>query len=252
MSDIAPAAPRFRLRAVPLLMTGLMMAVMTIGGGIAAALTIRLLHLPSPDQSLLTLLYIQHGYQLVFALVGIAVLKFLFVPADYGLHAPRGKTYVLPAILWGIGLATAVSAGASWLASAFHLAGGQSFEITRQNVWGWAVFEGLYVGPTEEIPFRALLVTYLAATMPGQLRIGRFAMNGAGIAVAVMFALAHIQTFWTDPWQEALLQQAYAFVWGVLYAYWLEKSKSIVAPVIAHNVGDGITVVFWALGIFQS
>jgi hypothetical protein len=24
----------------------------------------------------------------------------------------------------------------------------------------------------------------------------------------------------------------------VLYAYWLEKSQSIVAPIIGHNVGD--------------
>ncbi|HWD29300.1 MAG TPA: CPBP family intramembrane glutamic endopeptidase [Rhizomicrobium sp.] len=251
MSETASPPPRFALRAVPLLVTGLMMAVVTLGAGAAAELTIRRLHLPSPQDSLLTQLYIQHGYQLVLALILIAVLKYRFVPADYGLHAPRGKSYILPAILWGVGFATAVSALAWWLESALHLGGNSGFAITRQNVWGWAVFEGLYVGPTEEIPFRALLVTYLAATMPGQLRLGRFAMNGAGIAVALLFALAHIQTFWTAGWQAALFQQVYAFAWGVLYAYWLEKSKSIVAPVIAHNLGDGITVAFWALGVFQ-
>ncbi|MEO7208278.1 MAG: hypothetical protein ABI356_01660 [Steroidobacteraceae bacterium] len=37
--------------------------------------------------------------QLLVALIVIAVLKFRFVPADYGLHWPRGKSYVWSAIL---------------------------------------------------------------------------------------------------------------------------------------------------------
>ena len=31
--------------------------------------------------------------------------------------------------------------------------------LTTYNVTGWLFFEGVYVGPTEEIPFLALLVT---------------------------------------------------------------------------------------------
>ena len=94
------------------------------------------------------------------------------------------------------------------------------------------------MGPTEEIPFRALLVTYLAATMPGTLRLGRFQMNWAGIIVALIFALLHATYFSLRAWPLALGQQVYAFALGVLYAYWLEKSCSIVAPIIGHNVGD--------------
>jgi len=30
----------------------------------------------------------------------------------------------------------------------------------------------------------------------------------------------------------------YAFALGVLYAYWLEKSQSVVAPIVGHNVSD--------------
>ncbi|MGC8519864.1 MAG: hypothetical protein ACP5P4_15310 [Steroidobacteraceae bacterium] len=50
---------------------------------------------------------------------------------------------------------------------------------------------------------------------------------------------------------DALIQQGYPFVLGVLYAYWLEKSQRIVAPILAHDLSDGITPVVWALGIFQ-
>ena len=105
---------------------------------------------------------------------------------------------------------------------------------------GWLFFEGVYVGPTEEVPFRALLVTYLAATMPGRLRLGRFEMNWAGVIVALIFALLHATNFSLRAWPLALGQQLYAFALGVLYAYWLEKSKSVVAPIIGHNVGDAL------------
>lgn len=39
-------------------------------------------------------------------------------------------------------------------------------------------------------------------------------------------------------WPQALGQQVYAFALGVFYAYWLEKSRSIRAPIIGHNAGD--------------
>jgi len=40
-----------------------------------------------------------------------------------------------------------------------------------------ARLRGIYVGPTEEILFRSLLVGFLIAAMPGTLRIGRYAMK---------------------------------------------------------------------------
>jgi uncharacterized protein len=248
----AESEPRFRLKFVPLLVTVLLGLGLTLGSAIAAQLLGRALHLPSPKESMLSFLFVQHGFQLLLALLAIAVFKFWLVPADYGLHWPRGKTYILPAILWGVIFATLVAAGASWLDVALHIPPTHELGITRQNVWGWAVFEGAYVGPTEEIPFRALLVTYLATTMPGKLHIGRFNMNWAGIIVALLFALAHVGTFWMANWVDALVQQFYAVTWGLAYAYWLEKSKSVVAPIIAHNISDGITVAFWALDVFQA
>ncbi len=246
------AEPPFRLKFRPLLVTVLLGIAITMGSALVAALLFRALHLPSPQKSLLPFVYVQHGLQLLFALLGIAILKRRFAPADYGLHRPHGKRYFLAAILWGLLLAIAVNAASSWLDVYLHLKH-TSGEIvyTHRNIWGWALFDWIYVGPTEEIPFRALLVTYLATAMPGKLRLGRFSINGAGVVVALLFALAHLQTFWVENPIDALIQQGYAFTLGVLYAYWLEKSRSIVAPILAHNVSDGITTVFWALGIFQ-
>ena len=60
----------------------------------------------------------------------------------------------------------------------------------------------------------------------------------AGVIVAVIFALLHANNFSTRDWPQAVGQQIYTFMLGVLYAYWLEKSRSVLAPAIGHNVGD--------------
>ena len=249
----AATDPPFRLKLLPLLVVAVLGFGIPLVAASCALTSIKQFHLGVVPGANLGWLFVQHGFQLLVALVAIFILKIWFAPADYGLHWPRGRTYILAAILWVTFLATLVAAGGAWLDHALHIRQtAASIFYTRETVWGWSVFEGLYVGPTEEIPFRALLVTYLAATMPGKLRIGRFNMNWAGVIVAFLFALAHIQSFWMINWVDALVQQIYALTLGVCYAYWLEKSKSVVAPIIAHNVGDGLTVVFWALNIFQA
>ncbi|HSM96786.1 MAG TPA: CPBP family intramembrane glutamic endopeptidase [Rhizomicrobium sp.] len=251
-TDIASEELRFRLKFTPLIVTAALGYGIPYGAAYAAYYCSVVFHTPSPMGPTLPWLYIHHGIQLFFGLVAIAIVKWL-VPADYGLHWPRGKTYIWPAILWGVFfgvLMTTVDYAPQLIA---HTRPDPGFPLTPANIWGWTFFEGVYVGPTEEIPFRALLVTYLAATMPGKLRVGRFNMNWAGIVVAVIFALLHANNFDTRNWPEALGQQFYAFALGVLYAYWLEKSKSVVAPIIGHNVGDVVEylIMFAWLGVFS-
>jgi len=43
-------------------------------------------------------------------------------------------------------------------------------------------------------------------------------------------------------------QQIYTFMLGVLYAYWLEESGSVVAPIVGHKIRHGLQypiVFFW-------
>jgi hypothetical protein len=247
VTEKLPAA-RLRLRVLPLLV------VIALGVGIPylaaylAFLSSNIFGTPSPRGPVLPWLYMQHGVGFLIALIAIGVTK-RFVPADYGLHWPRQKTYVLPALLWGAlfgVIMTLVDYAPQFVA---HHRPDPGFPLTTTNVVGWLFFEGVYVGPTEEIPFRALLVTYLVATMPGRLRLGRFEMNWAGVIVALIFALLHATNFKVRAWPLALGQQFYAFALGVLYAYWLEKSQSVVAPIIGHNAGDAIEYVLMFLWV---
>jgi len=243
--------PRFRLKPIPLVITAALAFGVPIAGAYAAHYAIVGFHLPVKPGGNLGWLFLQHAGQLLIALIVIAALKYRLAPADYGLHWPRGKTYVWPAVLWGVffGVLMTIVDYAPQIIS--HTRPDPGFPLTPVNIWGWTFFEGVYVGPTEEIPFRALLVTYLATAMPGKLHIGRFDMNWAGVIVAAMFALLHATSFDTRAWPQALGQQLYAFALGVLYAYWLEKSKSIVAPIVGHNVGDVVEylILFAWLGV---
>lgn len=228
-----------RLKALPLITTILLAIGVPYLAAFLAVLASRFAHAPAASGPLLPWLYSQHAFQLLLALIAIALLR-PWVPADYGLHWPRKRGYFLAAVLWGafFGILMTLVDYAPELLNHTHPM--LDYPLTSANVYGWLFFEGIYVGPTEEIPFRALLVTYLATTMPGQLKIGRFRMNWAGVLVALMFALLHASNFWSRSWPLALGQQLYAFALGVAYAYWLEKSRSVVAPIVGHNVSDGI------------
>ena len=229
---------RFRPKVIPLLVVAVLGYGVPIMGALLAGYAIRVFHLAIKPGFNVGWVSLQHTGQLIVALIAVATLKHTLVPADYGLHWPHGKTYIGPAILWGAFFAvlmTLVDYAPHIIAQTRPDPG---YDLAPSNVWGWLVFQGVYVGPTEEIPFRALLVTYLAATMPGSVRIGRFTMNWAGILVALIFALLHASSFSSRAWPQALGQQVYAFALGVLYAYWLEKSRSVVAPIVGHNVSD--------------
>lgn len=177
----------------------------------------------------------QHTVLLILGLISIGIAK-LIVPADYGLDLQDGRSYVAVAFLWGIifgVLLTLVEAGPSLLA---HVAPRLDPSL-RANIPGWIAYNGLYVGVAEEVPFRALVVTYLIATMPGSWRIGRYAMSAAGVVAAIIYALS-VAGFLTVALPIAIGHFVCQFLLGVLYAYWLEKSKSVIAPIIGHNVSS--------------
>lgn len=187
----------------------------------------------------------QHTVLLILGLVSIGIAK-LIVPADYGLDMQDERSYVAVAFLWGVifgVLLTVVAVTPSLLANVPP----KIDPSMKANIPGWLAYNALYVGTTEEIPFRALVVTYLAATMPGVWRVGRYAMNAAGVVAALIYAIS-VAGFLTAPLLVSIGQFVCQFLLGVLFAYWLEKSKSVIAPIIGHNVAS-VTQYALVLGL---
>jgi uncharacterized protein len=65
----------------------------------------------------------------------------------------------------------------------------------------------------------------------GRVRFWKYEMHVAGVVLAPLFALAHLTSFWQENFWIALGQHIYAFALGILYAYWREKSGSLLAPI---------------------
>lgn len=233
----ADTAPPFRFKILPILVV----AILGFGLPWLAAESVdyarHFSHLVPAIADQRGWLFAQRSVQFVLALIAIGIAK-LLVPADYGLHVPEDRSYAGWAVLWGLVfgiLMTAIDHAPNLVA---HAAPKLGYPLTAANVVGWLGLDGLYVGPTEEVLYRALLVTYLSAAMPGKVRLGVYAMNGAGIAVAAILALPYAGDFFGDPPWMAASRMACVFALGVLYAWWLEKSGSILAPVVGHGVLD--------------
>lgn len=187
-------------------------------------------------------LYANHFIQLLIALLLIGWFsKGRF--AEYGMQWPKGKSYVRAAILWGTFFGVFMTV-VDYLPAILARTPPEDFPLTGLNVAGWLSFEGLFVGFGEEIPFRGLMQTFLMKRTSGRIRFLKYDMHVAGVILAFLFALAHVNNFWQRPFWPALGQQFYAFALGILYAYWYEKSGSLLASIIGHNIGD---VVEYAL-----
>ena len=186
-----------------------------------------------------------HGSQLASRFANHAVMLLLALGMirlmrrrreDFGLVLPRGRSYVATAVILGLlfGIIMAVVDYAPEIIArvAPH---DSTFQLT--NVFGWLFYQGAFVGPTEEIPYRGLVVTYLTLHMPGKLRYGRFEMNGAGVVVAAIITSGFgLPALITQPLLIAVGQILYVFFGNVVLAYLLEKSGSVLAPAIGHNV----------------
>ncbi|MDE2352594.1 MAG: hypothetical protein KGL66_11935, partial [Alphaproteobacteria bacterium] len=98
--ELSLGAEPFRIRILPIIVVIVLGMGIPVLAAMSAYTLIVKLHLSVKPGDNYAWLFIHHGFQLLLALIAIAILKRL-VPADYGLHLPRGKSYLGPAILWG-------------------------------------------------------------------------------------------------------------------------------------------------------
>jgi hypothetical protein len=162
---------------------------------------------------------LRNALQTLLALIAIFVIK-RFMPFDAGLRWPREKR-IRPAILWGFLRRADDGRGLCAQPIAHHLMD-LGYAVTPRSMAGWLFFEGIYVGPTEEILFRSLLVGYLCGNA-GKIRSAATTWLGRRYR-GVIFALAHATNH--QPSGRAAAGQQVTPRLGILYAYWFEKSRS--------------------------
>jgi hypothetical protein len=186
-------------------------------------------------------LYFGHSGMLLVAVLWIAFFSQGNF-RDWGFKAPSEGRYVYFALLLGLGFGIVMTVVDYAHNFATHLPP-EHYSLSTRNIAGVLTFSGLYAGTVEEILFRGLLVTFLMRRMSGRIRLGTFDLHIGGVIVALLFCVSHVSSFWTESFGAAAGQQVYAFLWGVIYAYWYEKSGSLIPSIIGHNVGNFVEEV---------
>ena len=181
-------------------------------------------------------------FQLLTGLAALAVTRKVLPQADNHLRWPPGKTRVGLGIAFGVAMGLIMLVADYWPQLLAHTAPDGGYDIGSAGaIAGW-LGAMLAAGPNEEILFRGLLVGMLVALVPGRVRIGRLDLPVAAYAVALLFGLAHYDSFLHNPLNLALAQQIYAFAWGLAYVWLMERSRSLLAPMIAHGLSDAVEV----------
>lgn len=179
--------------------------------------------------------------QIIVGLLAVAVMRRLLPQADANLRWPPGRSYARFAVAIGATMALIMLIADYWPQLLAREAPQTGYEITALGVPGWLAVM-LAAGPNEEILFRGVLVGMLIVLVPGRVRLGRFDLPIAGAVMGVLFGAAHYRSFAVDPLHQAIAQQLYAFVFGLTYVWLMERSRSLLAPMIAHGLSDALEV----------
>lgn len=240
-ADIFWQGPRLRLW--PILLVAVIGAVIVVGSfGVTTAILhsdAKLMARQWPFLAILELFY------LTFSLIGISIARRWLPNADFTLRWPRGSTLISRGIVWGIAFG-AIMLLADHGARLLHGLAPKTTIHGAADVGGWLAFDLLLVGLCEETLFRGFLLGVLDTLSPSRVRFGRLSLSTAGVTVALLFALAHAESFASEAWPIALGQQVYAFGIGVVYAWMRERSGSVLGPIVLHSVSDFVedAVVF--------
>jgi len=193
------------------------------------------------------LITIHHIFQAIFGLVLIFlivnILKKKF--SDFGFNFNKFK-YSIKAVLIFCGI---------WFCIQFIVGvllvnyGGVpvnfGFPLTKRNYISYFLFEILLSGTSEEILFRALVITVLLLVCK-KLKISEKNAKIISVSIATLiFMIAHIN-FTFSPFSITYinyLQQATCMVFGLFYGILFIKTKSVVGVILAHNLLNGIITI---------
>jgi len=112
------------------------------------------------------------------------------------------------------------------------------FPIVKRNVLGTLGFQLLLSGPAEEIVFRALPVTVLTHAFGKRIAIkGHISLEV--LLAALLFSFAHIKwSLYPFVFELNFFNLIYAFVMGTIQGVVLQRSKSIIYPMLMHSFSN--------------
>lgn len=100
-------------------------------------------------------------------------------------------------------------------------------------------------GLDEEFAFRGLMIAALLPSLKPAFSLGNFHFGNPAVAVtAFLFGLVHGISFnFNWPFQFDYFAFSYTFIFGFIWGWMLLKSRSIVMPVVSHNLNNFVVTL---------
>ncbi len=196
---------------------------------------------------------LHHVFQAAIAFAGIlALVKVLRISlVEFGFNTNQWR-YAVKRVLQFCGAWFILQGG---IATAMMLSGTTPapfpFPLSAANFGGHFLFQVLLSGASEEILYRSLVITTVLA-LGRRLGYGeKTSVIWAVIVVTVCFMFGHVG-FQLNPFRITYfnwLQQATVVIFGLFYAFLFVRTRSLVGPILAHNLLNGVVVTISLLMI---
>lgn len=188
--------------------------------------------------------FLHHIVQTLLTILVIMILAAIWrrPAAEWGLNLNKRDWSLTMFWRFCLGCTLYALVSAWMLMSASGPASAVNHPMTARNVTGNLLFMFTMPGISEELLFRALIMTILARSWRGTVQFPGFQVSSAGLMAAIVFSLAHIgftvfplKITYMDP-----MQLGVALGLGVFYAVMYDHTKSLLGPVLVHNASDGL------------
>ena len=98
------------------------------------------------------------------------------------------------------------------------------------------LFQGVFVGISEEALFRGVVQTGLNETFRGTLAVGSLRIGAGTILAALLFGVVHLLN--PQPIVMSIPQALWAALLGLVIGYGYERTRNLWGAMLAHNVSD--------------
>jgi membrane protease YdiL (CAAX protease family) len=125
---------------------------------------------------------------------------------------------------------------------------GHGYPLTLLNVLGMMSFQWIFVGIFEEPLNRGLIQTHLMNKTKGTVRILRWNFHIGTVVTAIIFGVGHFgpHIFFGGSWFSMVPHLLIAVIVGLGIGYIYQETRSLVGPILMHNIYDGlVTTIGW-------
>ena len=199
-----------------------------------------------PD-NVFIVLTIHHICQAVIVLLIICIVsKILKLSmSEFGFNSNQFK-FSLKAVLIFVVIWSVIQAGVGLLMiTVFKSPASFGFPLNTRNYIGYFLFEILLSGTSEEIMFRALVISLMIYVWRNLFKKESHLTLMVILSSTLVFMFDHIN-FSFSPFRITYinyLQQLTLLIFGTFYGYLFTRTKSVAGPILAHNVLNGAIAI---------